>query len=161
MSNMVSKVLLPRRERGVHKGEKWVKGDFFVYDRAYPNGIIEQNTRLERLMKNTSVQEEGDWEITADGLYMATRGFLTRRGYCCANQCRNCPYINWRDNPEWRPVAHKYVRKMRVSAKAVAGAQALLTYHHEHVDQGTHEERERHRAMIEHYSFLLEKWITQ
>ncbi|GAC1401698.1 MAG: hypothetical protein NVS4B12_16310 [Ktedonobacteraceae bacterium] len=109
-------------------------------------------------MKDSSVEEEGDWEITADGLYMATRGFLTRRGYCCANQCRNCPYINWRNNPSWQPVAHEYVHAMRVSFKAVTGAQTLLAYHTEHVHQGTSEEREQHKAMIEHYSFLLKQW---
>lgn len=101
---------------------------------------------------------EGDWEITADGLYMATRGFLMRRGYCCANQCRNCPYINWRDNQAWRPVPHEYVRKMRVSSKAIAGAQALLSYHQEQGEQGTREERKRHNDMIVHYAFLLEQW---
>ncbi len=111
-------------------------------------------------MKDVSVEEEDDWEITADGLYMATRGFLTRRGYCCANQCRNCPYINWRDNPAWHPVAHDYVRRMRVSTKAIAGATALLYFHKEHAHEGTREERERHRAMIEHYTFLLEMWKT-
>ncbi len=109
-------------------------------------------------MPRTSSEGEGDWEITADGLYMATRGFLTRRGYCCANQCRNCPYINWRDNPEWRPIAPEYVHTMRVSPKAVTGAQALLSYHKEQVRQGTREERKQHQAMIEHYSFLLEMW---
>lgn len=109
-------------------------------------------------MEQTANEEEGDWEITAAGLYMATRGFLTRRGYCCANQCRNCPYINWRDNPEWRPVAHDYVHKMLVSAKAVAGAQTLVSHHKECVQQGTCEERKHHQTMIEHYTFLLEQW---
>ncbi len=109
-------------------------------------------------MPHISSEEEGDWEITADGLYMATRSFLTRRGYCCANQCRNCPYINWRDNPAWRPIAHEYVHTMRVSAKAVAGAQTLLSYHKEQVQQGTCEERKQHQAMMEHYTFLLEQW---
>ncbi len=110
-------------------------------------------------MKQTSDEEEGDWELTADGLYMATRGFLTRRGYCCANQCRNCPYINWRDNPDWQPIAHQYVLKTRVSPKAIIGAQALLAYHQEHAQQGTREECKLHHEMIEHYSFLLEQWI--
>ncbi len=109
-------------------------------------------------MEQTSSEEEEDWEITSDGLYMATRSFLTRRGYCCANQCRNCPYINWRDNPEWQPIAHEYVHTMRVSVKAVAGAQALLSYHKEHVEQGTTEERNHHHEMIKHYTFLLEQW---
>ena len=101
---------------------------------------------------------EDDWEITADGLYMATRGFLTRRGYCCANQCRNCPYINWRDDSAWRPVPHEYVHKMLVSSKAITSARALLSYHQEHVQQGTSEECKRHNDMIEHYAFLLEQW---
>lgn len=109
-------------------------------------------------MEQTSHEEEADWEITPDGLYMATRGFLTRRGYCCANQCRNCPYINWRGNPAWRPIAHEYVHAMRVSTKVVAGAQALLSYHKEHVQQGTCEERNLHQTMIEHYTFLLNQW---
>lgn len=108
-------------------------------------------------MEHTSV-EEGDWEITADGLYMATRGFLTRRGYCCANQCRNCPYINWRDNPAWRPVEHEYVQQLRVSANAIAGATALLHFHEEYAQQGTSEEHEQRQAMIAHYRFLLECW---
>ncbi len=101
---------------------------------------------------------EGDWEITANGLYMATRGFLTRRGYCCANQCRNCPYINWRDDPAWQPVSHEYVHKMHVSPKVVVSAQALLSYHQEQVQRGTCEERKQHLTMIEHYAFLLEQW---
>ncbi|GAC1356174.1 MAG: hypothetical protein NVSMB38_37410 [Ktedonobacteraceae bacterium] len=111
-------------------------------------------------MEQFSVEEEGDWEITADGLYMATRGFLSRRGYCCANQCRNCPYINWRDNPTWQPVAHDYVRRIRVSPKAVAGAATLLRFHKERVQQGTPEEQKQHQAMVEHYTFLLERWKT-
>lgn len=36
---------------------------------------------------------EGDFEVGADGLYVATRQFLLRRGYCCGCGCRNCPYI--------------------------------------------------------------------
>ncbi len=109
-------------------------------------------------MGNDSIEEEADWEITADGLYIATRGFLTKRGYCCANQCRNCPYINWRDNPTWRPVPHQYVRSIRVSPKAIAGAQALLAYHIEHSKEGTAEEQELHQGRIAHYRFLLEHW---
>jgi len=46
-------------------------------------------------------QDSNDWIIDSNGLYVATRSFLTRCGYCCANQCRNCPYINWRNSPTW------------------------------------------------------------
>ncbi len=109
-------------------------------------------------MDNYLAEEEGDWEVTDEGLYMATRGFLIRRGYCCANQCRNCPYINWRDNSAWRPVPHEYVRRMRVSSKAIVGALALLSQHEELVQHGPIEQREDNQTMIDHYSFLLEQW---
>ncbi|HEY7295673.1 MAG TPA: DUF5522 domain-containing protein [Dehalococcoidia bacterium] len=33
-----------------------------------------------------------DFEMNADGLMVATREFLLRRGYCCGCGCRNCPY---------------------------------------------------------------------
>lgn len=36
---------------------------------------------------------EGDFEQNEDGLWVATRAFLLRRGYCCGCGCRNCPYI--------------------------------------------------------------------
>lgn len=35
----------------------------------------------------------GDFERNADGLYVATRQFLLRRGFCCGCGCRNCPYV--------------------------------------------------------------------
>lgn len=109
-------------------------------------------------MDNDSIENEADWEIIADGLYMATRSFLIRRGYCCANQCRNCPYIDWRNNPTWQPGPHTYVRSMHVSPRAVAGAQTLLAYHIEYRREGTSEEQEKHQRMIEHYRFLLKQW---
>jgi hypothetical protein len=37
--------------------------------------------------------DEPDWVLNEAGLMMATRSFLLRRGYCCGNGCRNCPYI--------------------------------------------------------------------
>jgi hypothetical protein len=37
--------------------------------------------------------DEPDWLIE-DGLYVATRSGLLRRGYCCGSGCRNCP---WKD----------------------------------------------------------------
>jgi len=27
-----------------------------------------------------------------NGLYVFTSAYLLRRGYCCENACRNCPY---------------------------------------------------------------------
>ncbi len=102
--------------------------------------------------------EEADWEVTADGLYMATRSFLVRRGYCCANRCRNCPYVNWRNDPQWQPVAPERVRRIRVSPKAVAGARHMLAYHSTQAQLATSSEQAYHQAMMAHYRFLLDTW---
>ncbi len=102
--------------------------------------------------------EEGDWEVTADGLYMATRSFLVRRGYCCANRCRNCPYVNWRNDLQWQPVAPERVRRIRVSPKAVAGARHMLAYHSTQAQLAASSEQAYHRAMMAHYRFLLDTW---
>jgi Family of unknown function (DUF5522) len=103
-------------------------------------------------------EEENDWQITEDGLYIATRGFLSRRGYCCANRCRNCPYINWRDNSAWQPIAGERIQRLRVSAKAIAGAQAMLHNHQHMLKHGSPEHQEYHCAMAGHYQRLLERW---
>jgi hypothetical protein len=103
-------------------------------------------------------EEENDWQITEDGLYIATRGFLSRRGYCCANRCRNCPYINWRDNPTWQPIAAERVQRVRVSAKAVAGARAMLRNHQQMLEHGSPEQQEHHQVMVQHYRHLLACW---
>lgn len=64
-----------------------------------------------------SPNEEPDWHIDENGLYVATRSFLMRRGYCCANQCRNCPYINWRNRPTWHPLPTDAVQFAEVSPR--------------------------------------------
>jgi hypothetical protein len=33
-----------------------------------------------------------DFEVDANGLFVFTAGYLKRRGWCCGNGCRNCPY---------------------------------------------------------------------
>lgn len=110
-------------------------------------------------MHPTSEEPTADWEITPDGLYIATRGFLLRRGYCCANRCRNCPYVNWHQIRTWQPGEQQWVKAGRVSAKAIAGARALLHHHQQQLQQCTlNEEVEYHRQMSEHYRFLLEQW---
>jgi len=35
---------------------------------------------------------EGEDFYLERGLYVFTAAFLSRRGYCCANRCRHCPY---------------------------------------------------------------------
>lgn len=108
-----------------------------------------------------SQQQEGDWEITNDGLYIATRKFLLRRGYCCANRCRNCPYVNWRNDPTWQPAPAEYVRRTRVSPKVLAGVRAGLQHHEQQLHMCAPEEQDYHRAMIAHYAHLLDRWGTQ
>lgn len=103
-------------------------------------------------------KEEGDWEITANGLYVATRGYLIRRGFCCSNRCRNCPYINWRSNPRWQPLPAECIKRTRVAPRSVCGAQALLAYHKQALQDDPPEEQARHREMIAHYTLLLESW---
>lgn len=35
---------------------------------------------------------EGEDYYLEDGYRVLTRSFLVKRGYCCANGCRHCPY---------------------------------------------------------------------
>jgi len=99
-----------------------------------------------------------DWEIDSNGLYVATRSFLARRGFCCANQCRNCPYINWRNSPTWHPLTAEAVEVAAVSPKALEGARKALVLHEQHSQQEGPGEAAYHRAMIAHYRLLLERW---
>ncbi len=107
-----------------------------------------------------SDEEESDWEITAEGLYIARRAFLMRRGYCCANQCRNCPYINWRSDEAWRPIPAEMVKRMRVSTKAIHTAINFLSYHERQLQYSPQKEQEQayHQLMVTHYHFLLKQW---
>jgi hypothetical protein len=101
---------------------------------------------------------EEDWEVTPDGLFIATRGFLVRRGYCCANRCRNCPYINWNENPAWQPAPVEAIRKTCVPSRSLAGARWQLDLHERALRTANQQECVHHRAMIEHYKRLLECW---
>jgi hypothetical protein len=33
-----------------------------------------------------------DYTMSKEGFRVMTEAYLTRRGYCCANGCRHCPY---------------------------------------------------------------------
>jgi len=33
-----------------------------------------------------------DYYINEDGLYVFTAQYLLKRGYCCGNGCKHCPY---------------------------------------------------------------------
>lgn len=99
-----------------------------------------------------------DWEITENGLYVATRDYLTRRGFCCANKCRNCPYINWRNQPQWEPLPAESIKQARVAPKSMAGAQTLLHYHEQQLEECEENEVSRHKELVEHYKRLLMCW---
>ena|SRR5437763_12542277 len=98
------------------------------------------------------MEDSDDWIIDANGFYIATRSFLSRRGYCCANQCRNCPYINWHNSPVWKPVETSMVHVTKVSPKAIEGVRNALTRHESQPEEAFH------RQMIAHYRLLLKCW---
>jgi hypothetical protein len=107
---------------------------------------------------NDTPDTQADWEITPDGLYIATRHFLLRRGYCCANRCRNCPYINWHANPAWQPAPASAVRRVSVSRKVLAGVRASIAHHEQALTTSGEDEQAYHREMLAHYTLLLERW---
>jgi hypothetical protein len=45
-------------------------------------------------MYNQSDEElaEGDFYINKDGYKVFTEKYLLKRGYCCQNGCKHCPY---------------------------------------------------------------------
>jgi hypothetical protein len=109
-------------------------------------------------MEDALMEDQVDWIIDSNGFYIATRSFLVRRGHCCANQCRNCPYINWRNSPTWSPLSAEAVQAAVVSPKALEGARNALTYHERQIQTGNQTDEALHRAMIAHYTLLLERW---
>ena len=104
------------------------------------------------------MEDSTDWEIDSNCFYVATRSFLVRRGYCCANQCRNCPYIKWHNFPVWQPLPAEAIKVANVSPKALERARNALAYHEQPRQRESPIEAEHHRAMIAHYRLLLERW---
>ncbi len=43
-------------------------------------------------MKDQRLEEEVDYYFDENGLFVFTKEYLKRRGYCCKNGCKNCPY---------------------------------------------------------------------
>ncbi|MBN8787551.1 MAG: hypothetical protein J0I84_10715 [Terrimonas sp.] len=41
---------------------------------------------------NQSLKEGEDFYFNEEGLMVLTESFLLKRGYCCGNGCRHCPY---------------------------------------------------------------------
>lgn len=104
------------------------------------------------------MEDTDDWIIDSNGFYVATRSFLMRRGYCCASLCRNCPYINWRNSPAWKPLPAEAVQITAVSPKALEGARKALAYHEQQLHTGNQLDEALHLAVIAHYRLLLERW---
>lgn len=36
--------------------------------------------------------DEGDYYLNESGLMVFTEQFHRKRGYCCGNECKHCPY---------------------------------------------------------------------
>lgn len=53
---------------------------------------------------NDSPVEGIDYQMSKDGYRVMTEFYLVKRGYCCSNGCKNCPYS---------PKAVKGNRKLR------------------------------------------------
>jgi len=42
--------------------------------------------------KGPVLYQDGDYYLTEEGYRVYTEKFHLRRGYCCENGCRHCPY---------------------------------------------------------------------
>lgn len=49
-----------------------------------------ENVKTEQLVPQNT-ETEPDYYIE-NGFYVFTEAFLRKRGYCCSNGCRHCPY---------------------------------------------------------------------
>jgi len=48
---------------------------------------------FEELNYDSDDLKEGiDYYLSPEGFRVMSKEYLTRRGYCCANGCLNCPY---------------------------------------------------------------------
>lgn len=52
---------------------------------------MNQNTQPAKARESSKVIEGVDYYFE-DGLMVLTAHFLLKRGYCCGNGCRHCPY---------------------------------------------------------------------
>ena len=49
-------------------------------------------SKEDRFYKFNSKLKEGEDFYIENGFRVMTKTFLTKRGYCCGNGCRHCPY---------------------------------------------------------------------
>ena len=45
-------------------------------------------------MKHRNLIEGKDFYFNEEGLMVLSESFLLKRGYCCQNGCKHCPYGN-------------------------------------------------------------------
>jgi hypothetical protein len=53
------------------------------------------------MIVNGHEESEEDYYLLPDGRLVMTVSFLLKKGYCCGNGCRNCPY-DYENVPEPR-----------------------------------------------------------
>ncbi len=70
--------------------EKCLQAEVAVKIEAYTQSGIPVNLR-EKIKTNTKLIENIDYYIE-NGLYVFTSWFHLKRGSCCQNGCRHCPY---------------------------------------------------------------------
>ena len=109
-------------------------------------------------MEGGTIADQDDWIVDASGFYIASRAFLIRRGFCCANRCRNCPYINWRSSPTWEPLPAEAVQEADASPEAIEGARKALAEIERQLGPGTQATEARDPRLAAHYRLLLERW---
>jgi len=44
------------------------------------------------IISESNISHEQDYYLNEEGLIVFTADFLKKRGYCCGNHCRHCPY---------------------------------------------------------------------
>lgn len=101
---------------------------------------------------------EDDWIVDDQGFYIATRSFLMRRGYCCGNQCRNCPYVNWRHSSTWMPVPAEMVQVKAVAHKVLEAVRQQLAYIEQSDSNESRREENAQHDLSRYYRLLLVRW---
>jgi len=57
---------------------------------------MKSESKIKSAEKPEKFTEDTDYYFE-NGLMVLTAHFLLKRGYCCGNDCRNCPYAQEKD----------------------------------------------------------------
>jgi hypothetical protein len=66
---------------------------------AENSDLLKSEVRSDASANSSSGGEEADYYVNEDGRVVFTASYLLKRGYCCGNGCRHCPY-NYEAVPE-------------------------------------------------------------